>query len=296
MASDGPKLLNVGCGRRFHSAWRNVDLVSNDPGVMEHDLRTGIPFDDGCFDAVYHSHVLEHMPPEDGRKLLEECFRVLSASGVVRIAVPDLEGIARAYLDAVDRCDQSQPGAEEDHAWMQLELIDQMVRPYSGGQMGAFMADQNIPNKDFIASRMGAEILNCIEPETGDDHPQTAKAASKPPTRSLAKKLKDRVRRVRKKAERSLLKRLYGKDIFELLDIARFRASGEIHQWMYDRISLQRLLVEVGFVNVSVRSASESQIPSFAEYELDEKDGQVCKPDSLFIEAVKPASAMIRAA
>src|SRR5262249_40348191 len=52
--------LNVGCGRRVHADWANLDLVAAAPGVIEADLRRGIPFVDGAFKAVYHSHVLEH--------------------------------------------------------------------------------------------------------------------------------------------------------------------------------------------------------------------------------------------
>lgn len=296
MNSDSPRLLNVGCGRRYHPEWRNVDLIANDPHVMEHDLRLGIPFDNDSFDAVYHSHVLEHMPPGDGRKLIAECFRVLSPAGVLRIAVPDLEGIARAYIESIDRCDQRKPGAEDDHSWMQLELIDQMVRSCSGGQMGQFMTDSTIENHDFIASRMGAEILNCVSPDTEESGEPQTPVANSTPRRSLARKLRDRWTRFATKAQRSILKRLYGRDIFDLLEVARFRSSGEIHQWMYDRISLQRLLTESGFTQVRVCTAFESEIPKFANYELDAKQGEICKPDSLFIEAVKPAMAASRAA
>ena len=67
-----------------------------------------------------------------------------------------------------------------------------------------------------------------------------------------------------------------------------FRESGEIHRWMYDRFSLQRLLNQAGFVEVKVCNADVSSIPAFNSYELDMLDNKVRKPDSLYIEAVKP--------
>ncbi|MFN9648236.1 MAG: methyltransferase domain-containing protein, partial [Pseudanabaena sp.] len=54
------KLLNLGCGHRFHSAWTNIDFRSNNENVIAHNLLKGIPFPDQSFDVIYHSHVLEH--------------------------------------------------------------------------------------------------------------------------------------------------------------------------------------------------------------------------------------------
>jgi predicted SAM-dependent methyltransferase len=51
------KLLNLGCGKRFHKDWVNLDFVSNNPSVSAHNLLNGIPFENDAFDVVYHSHV-----------------------------------------------------------------------------------------------------------------------------------------------------------------------------------------------------------------------------------------------
>ena len=67
-----------------------------------------------------------------------------------------------------------------------------------------------------------------------------------------------------------------------------FRNSGEIHRWMYDRYSLSRLLTQSGFTKIRVCQANESAIPNFNTYELDVYQGKIRKPDSLFIEAIKP--------
>lgn len=74
------KYLNVGCGNRFHPDWVNVDLSPIDKRVITHDLSTGIPFDDNSFDAVYHSHLLEHIPRHQGKIFI----RMLSGSKTPR--------------------------------------------------------------------------------------------------------------------------------------------------------------------------------------------------------------------
>jgi hypothetical protein len=57
---------------------------------------------------------------------------------------------------------------------------------------------------------------------------------------------------------------------------------------MYDRFSLRRLLEQCGFVGVIRRTAHESGIPDFAQYQLDSDGERVRKPDSLFMEGLKP--------
>ena len=62
---------------------------------------------------------------------------------------------------------------------------------------------------------------------------------------------------------------------------------------MYDRVSLASLLGELGFVDVRVCQAHESRIDSFDDYQLDRDGERVRKPDSLFVEAVKPSGEAI---
>ena len=118
--------LNLGCGLLTHPSWVNVDGSwnarlakhrilrwalsslsilpvekakvpwSND--IFLHDIRKPLPFPDCSADAVYASHVLEHLYREQGQQLVRESFRVLASGGIVRIVVPDLNNIVREYL------------------------------------------------------------------------------------------------------------------------------------------------------------------------------------------------------
>lgn len=66
-----------------------------------------------------------------------------------------------------------------------------------------------------------------------------------------------------------------------------FRDSGEIHRVMYDRYSLKRLLVNHGFVGITICQPTESRIPDYEQYYLDTFADKIRKPDSLFVEALK---------
>lgn len=79
----------------------------------------------------------------------------------------------------------------------------------------------------------------------------------------------------------------YNPEDEDALQIGRFRRSGEIHQWMYDKYSLKKLLSEVGFSKIALKDGLNSEISNWEKYNLDSIDGKVRKPDSLFMEAKK---------
>ena len=156
---NSPQLLNVGCGRCYHPEWTNIDLVAATPDVRAYDLRRGLPYEDDSFDGVYHSHVLEHLSPDAARGMLTECRRVLRPGGVLRVVVPDLEGIAREYLRTLeDASKQPSAGNLGKHHWMTLEMIDQMTRERCGGEMGETIADPRDTPIEFIRQRLGHQV------------------------------------------------------------------------------------------------------------------------------------------
>ncbi len=121
-----PNRLHLGCGLNVVDGWLNVDgswnaWLANHPlirkvakasrlaprsmfavefprGITTLDVRKRLPWPDASFDAVYASHLLEHLHHEDAKRLLRECLRVLRPGGVARFVVPDLRAISREYL------------------------------------------------------------------------------------------------------------------------------------------------------------------------------------------------------
>ncbi len=156
----GRKILNLGCGTRTSAQTINIDwspqvriksskmgdkvakrLLSGERldnynaiegNLMVHDLRKGIPFESGSIDAVYHSHVLEHIDRDGIDGFLAEIKRVLKPGGVHRIVVPDLEPLLRAYLDSLTAVDagHGSPEAHDDHV---AAFAEQMVRREAAG-------------------------------------------------------------------------------------------------------------------------------------------------------------------
>ena len=273
--------LNLGCGSRFNADWTNVDFIRTDPAVIGCDLRKGIPFSDGSFDVVYHSHLLEHLPTTVVPIFLSECYRVLRPGGVLRMAIPDLERIARTYLHALERANAGEPGAHEDYDWIMLELFDQTVRERPGGEMAAYLQQPTVPNQDFVVARIGSEARNLI------DAARAARNGRPRAAQSTRLNLRERARNAGVRLRERMLRTLLGSR-YELLALGKFRRGGEIHLWMYDRFSAVRALRAAGFRDCSVFNASESHIPNWSSHNLDtEPDGTIYKPDSLYVEGVK---------
>jgi predicted SAM-dependent methyltransferase len=263
------KYLNIGCGNHVSDSpeWINVDFASNNPNVISHNLLNGIPFSANEFDLVYHSHVLEHFTKKDGIKLINECYRVLKPNGTIRIAIPNLEEIAKLYLENLNNCwnDPNNNLLVANYQWILLEMYDQTVRNQVGGELMNFLNKKNLVNKDYIIKRIGFEAEHIINSQENE--------IVKPNFVNTIKVF--------------LRKLIYGHKRTEFLDLGQFRNSGEIHQWMYDRVSLRQLLLDSGFIDFKIVSATTSTITNWEHFNLDTTNGIIRKPDSLFVEARK---------
>lgn len=257
---NGRAYLNLGCGTQFHPDWNHLDVIER-PGVHRFDIMKGIPFPRHSFDAIYSSHVFEHLTPEAGQTLLQEIHRTLKPGGIVRIVVPDLEEICRSYLEALKDADKyPEQLVQSRHAWMTLELLDQLIRRTSGGRMKRFLSESN-HDIDFIRRRIGDEYDGLVK--------QAPKTPSRPP---FFQRIRERLTRIRENTNP--------------------QTNGEAHRWMYDRVSLSSALKEAGFASPHVTTFNQSLIPEWNRFALDtsRNGSQPRKPDSLYVEASSPTA------
>ena len=150
-----PLILNIGCGTRTSPHCTNIDwspmlrlrasrlgrylaplVLSGERlagfeamsgNVIVHDIRRGIPAEDGSADAVYHSHVLEHLDRAMVPSFFSEIRRVLKEGGVHRIVVPDFELACRKYVDHCSHCSASGECSSGHEEYIE-SIIEQMVR------------------------------------------------------------------------------------------------------------------------------------------------------------------------
>ncbi len=81
------KLLDLGCGKVPYYAWYKdnidenicLDWIKNDYVDIVHDISKNFPFNDGEFDSILSTFVLEHI--YNPHNMLKECYRVLCKDG-----------------------------------------------------------------------------------------------------------------------------------------------------------------------------------------------------------------------
>ena len=114
-----------------------------------------------------------------------------------------------------------------------LELYDQTVREKPGGAMLEYLSQNPIPNERLVYERLGEEARQIVARLRSKD---TGKQRDR-----FGRKWLDHIHSLRDRMRAALVRRLLGRHDYEALMLGRFRLSGEIHQWMYDRYSLALL-------------------------------------------------------
>ena len=107
LAGSGPHRLNLGCGFNVLPGWLNTDLEGGRHGTTYMDALRTFPMPDNSLDAILCEHLIEHLPSEGGRFLLNESFRVLKPKGAIRVITPDLESLARLCVSEPDDAGRS---------------------------------------------------------------------------------------------------------------------------------------------------------------------------------------------
>ncbi len=110
--------LHIG-GTAPHPDWEILNVTAGPYVDHVGDLRDLARFADGCAEAVYASHVLEHIPLAEVEPVLRGFGRLLAPGGALYVSVPDLETLCRLFLH---------PGASAE---MRLHVMRMMF----GGQV-----------------------------------------------------------------------------------------------------------------------------------------------------------------
>lgn len=200
LANNGPVKLNLGSGLQVAKGWVNIDgslnsLVAPTPRwiislaysfsgarqyyskafycdtlrnnvFMHHNLHYGIPLEDQTADFIFSSHFLEHLDRASGRRLLEECFRVLKGDGVLRIAVPDLEYAWEMYRGGEkdhmlhDFFFTEEIGFGEHRYAYDYEMLETLLRELGFGQIQrAEFQEGATPDLEFLDNREGYTLF-----------------------------------------------------------------------------------------------------------------------------------------
>lgn len=265
--------VNIACGDSYLESWLNFDYAPCAASIKYANLLNRLPVADNSANVVYCSHFLEHIPHNLATQFLVECFRITRTGGRLRLVLPDWEELCNTYVSL-------RRGAQHDRAdFLILEMLDQCVRRNPGGDLGAYY--------EHLQSAKNNMLIDFVRERTGHDLLPVANSTQ----RSNWVRFVNNSKKIRGKLEQ-----FYTRVLVSMLPMAfrrqniSFTSVGEKHAWMYDFYSLERLLHQVGFIDVHRMSATTSNIPDFPFQPLDVTlDGQPRKgAESMYIEAVKP--------
>ncbi len=185
----GTVYVQYGCGLCAPEGWLNFDasptlrarsvpvlgllakrMVAFPKEVRYGDIRAGLPVADKSVDAVYCSHVLEHLSLEDCRLALANTFRILKPGGRFRLVMPDLRWYVDQYLA------DGTPDAA--HRLMRETILGQPSRPrgfmnamreWMGNSRHRWMWDYPAMEHELFAAGF-RDIRRASIGDSGDEH------------------------------------------------------------------------------------------------------------------------------
>lgn len=280
-------LVNLGCGPIFvgDSSWINLDFDSQSQYVTSADLLKPLPLVSESAIAVYSSHFIEHVPREHISTVLAECQRILKPGGILRLVLPDFEEMCAAYLM------YRQNGEHAKADLLVIEIIDQSVRRYPGGELGKFYRQlQSDKGKyrdmiDFLRVRNGESLLDGSTPQSliHESSWIRSKHSNSERIRRRFKALKAVLTDLRFQIGIKLLPRPF------IRQNVSFATVGELHHWLWDFHQIERELLAAGFKHVVRVNHMTSNINNFPFHPLDAdpQDNPRKGAESMYIEAFK---------
>ena len=100
----GPVRIVIGAGKAPRAGWVNTDVVWQGTNYL--DATVAWPVPEGSIALVYGDDVIEHVTLPQARELFVHAFHALEPGGILRLATPDVEAVARQYLENGDLAQQ----------------------------------------------------------------------------------------------------------------------------------------------------------------------------------------------
>jgi len=265
------RLLNLGCGSRIHPAWVNLDF------------RFPFPIKNPVLIKIIHSTGLI---TEEKRDLLLNLSRSFIGHNLNKNKpLPFPAGHFQAVYTSHT--------LEHLEYFQALKVISESYRILQlGGIIRIVLPDLARLTREYLTQY--DKLKEASEPELTEgwrDYDRAVTFLLDQMVRTdfwgrMKEFQPDEYARMTKKgsAKSSLIK------IYRRFAIWRrgFKNWGELHKWMYDRVSIRYHLLQAGFTDIRECAASESRIAGFSGYHLDtNSDETVYKDDSFYIEGMK---------
>jgi len=154
------KYLNIGGGRFHQKDWLNLDYpfdkYAGKRDINSIDIKHNlmlmkkIPLENNSMEIVYSEHTIEHLSYKAAQFMLNESYRILCHSGIIRIACPDAEVIYDFYKN--DRQELLITGKFDKNQSIECNMVDKLCSYlniyYDSEEIKRKF--KSMPKKDFI--------------------------------------------------------------------------------------------------------------------------------------------------
>ena len=120
-----PLKLDLGGTPTARQGYIGVDIRSGVSQICA-DMRK-LPFPDSCADAIYASHCLEHIYPEEVITTLTDWYRIMKPGGLLEIYVPDPRFVTQGIDDQIRKNENVRDKSLKEVAGL---LIGHGTNPY----------------------------------------------------------------------------------------------------------------------------------------------------------------------
>lgn len=105
--------LHLGCGDYWFEGYINIDFNVYGGTDMLFDIRKSLPFQAQTVAIIEAYEVVEHMNKAEINDMLHDWQRVLIPGGIVRISVPDMDGLVAMYATDKKKATEQIYGLED---------------------------------------------------------------------------------------------------------------------------------------------------------------------------------------
>lgn len=133
--SQNVRLLEIGPGSVVLEGFETLNVRYSPNVTYVLNASRKLPFSSDCFDEIFASHVLEHIPWYEVEQVLQEWSRILKPGGKLTIWVPDGYKVAKSWVE-YEQDMSSELGIEKD-GWYRLN-DDRIFEKWVSGRIFSY--------------------------------------------------------------------------------------------------------------------------------------------------------------
>ncbi|MGH2613354.1 MAG: class I SAM-dependent methyltransferase [Rhabdochlamydiaceae bacterium] len=136
--------LHLGCGDYWFEGYINIDINVYGGTDMLWDIRKGLPFQNEVVEIIEAYEVVEHFNKYEIDEILKDWYRVLIPGGIVKIGLPDMDGLIALYATDKANAIQQIYGIEDHPHHKQGYTVETLTKLFEDHRFQVKSCDQGV--------------------------------------------------------------------------------------------------------------------------------------------------------